>query len=570
MSEDVLAALQELDQALGTGRSASLPLGRLRRSIAGLMGRIQAAEADMARYHLMLERAARMTTLRGLAPVAQEALDCVLAVVQAERGFVSLVEEDGSWSFLVARALAQGDLDDPEGQVSTGIIGQALQQAAPVITADALGSEDFGNRASVDGLGLRSVACLPVLSGDRVVGFVYLDNTSQRGLFDQAALVAVQSWLPLLAEAIVKAREEKADRPTLPGMKSRAPRMQVALDELARFAPHDVSMLLYGETGTGKSLVARTVHSVSARKDGPFVHVNCGAIPETLIEGELFGVERGAFTGAQRSRPGRFEAAQGGTLFLDELDSMPLSCQVKLLVALQERQVTRLGSNRSTAVDVRVLAAMSSDPARAIREGRLREDLYYRLAVVVVDLPPLRQRFQDLPLLCEHILSSLSERHQLGPLRLSDEALAGLQAHPWPGNVRELENALHRAALCTTDGVLREVRPPPSATESPTGEPPPDRLLGWLKGAAERLVAEVEAHPELREGAFLDAGKGMAWLELAARHGGREGALTLMGQEAAVRNRNHHRVFRRELTGLKAALDHLDEPLPAELAAWYD
>jgi transcriptional regulator with PAS, ATPase and Fis domain len=229
---------------------------------------------------------------------------------------------------------------------------------------------------------------------------------------------------------------------------TRSDALNARLRELARIARFDASVLLTGETGTGKSLLARGIHDASPRAGGAFVHVNCGALPESLIEAELFGSVKGAFTGAT-DRVGRFEAAKGGTLFLDELDSMPEPCQVKLLVALQDRVITPLGSNRSVDVDVRVIGAMNG-----LGRGGMREDLYFRLAVFPLRIPPLRERPEDVALLARAILDRTSRRYGLPPMRLSESALEQLVGHPWPGNVRELENALDRAALLASDGTI--------------------------------------------------------------------------------------------------------------------
>jgi transcriptional regulator with PAS, ATPase and Fis domain len=233
-------------------------------------------------------------------------------------------------------------------------------------------------------------------------------------------------------------------------------------------------VLLLGETGTGKSHIARHLHLASDRSSGAFVHVNCGAIPEALAEAELFGAEAGAFTGATGRRIGKFEAASGGTLFLDELQSMPPECQVKLLVALEEGVITRLGSNAPIRVDTRIVAALNEDPFECIEREKLREDLYYRLAVIVANIPPLRERPEDIPLLGKHILVRAQDRYGLGNLRLTEEALQKLMCHSWPGNVRELENALDRAALLGEESMIHAEHLP-AASGAVVRKPPPSR-----------------------------------------------------------------------------------------------
>ena len=223
---------------------------------------------------------------------------------------------------------------------------------------------------------------------------------------------------------------------------------------LDKFAPTDATVLIVGETGTGKEVVARYLHHHSQRRNGPFLAVNCGALTESLAEAELFGHEKGAFTGATQAHPGWFEAAQGGTLLLDEIGELSLSLQVKLLRVLQEREITRVGSRKAIKVDVRVIAATHVDLAQAIRERRFREDLFYRLNIAVVPLPPLRQRRDDIPLLAQHFLSLYTRRLGRPARRLSSDALEALQQYSWPGNIRELENTLHNAVLLSRDETL--------------------------------------------------------------------------------------------------------------------
>ncbi len=225
------------------------------------------------------------------------------------------------------------------------------------------------------------------------------------------------------------------------------PAMKVLLDLVDRVAPRDVAVLVTGESGTGKELVARRLHARSPRSKGPFVAVNAAALPETLAESELFGAEKGAFTGADQAREGRFEEASGGTLFLDELGELPVGLQSKLLRVLEERVVRRLGGSRDLPVDVRLVAATNRDLSRETGEGGFRQDLYFRLAVVVVNVPPLRERPDDVPLLARHFAEKLAARHGVPVPSLTDDALAALSAHAWPGNVRELRNVLERSVV---------------------------------------------------------------------------------------------------------------------------
>ncbi|WP_060485796.1 sigma54-dependent transcriptional activator SfnR [Pseudomonas sp. NBRC 111123] len=233
------------------------------------------------------------------------------------------------------------------------------------------------------------------------------------------------------------------------------PRSQALLAHLQQVAPSEASVLIIGETGTGKELVARHIHNLSGRRNGPFVAVNCGAFSESLVEAELFGHEKGAFTGALAAKAGWFEEANGGTLFLDEIGDLPLPIQVKLLRVLQEREVVRLGSRKSIPINVRVLAATNVQLEKAINAGHFREDLYYRLNVVTLQLHPLRDRPGDILPLARHFIRSYSERLGYGPVELSPKAQAKLVEYSWPGNIRELENVIHHSLLTCGDGLVQ-------------------------------------------------------------------------------------------------------------------
>ena len=273
----------------------------------------------------------------------------------------------------------------------------------------------------------------------------------------------------------------------LDGLESRDGRMRAVFATLAAVADSDATLLLSGESGTGKTLLARAVHRRSSRAGGPFVEVNCGALPESLLESELFGHKKGAFTGAVRDRVGKFEAAHGGTLFLDEIATASPGLQVKLLRVLEDRSFEPVGDERTRHVDVRLVAATNRDLEEEVAAGRFREDLFYRIHVLAVELPPLRERRVDIPLLAERFVERFAGRHRRGVKGLAPEALAALCAAPWPGNVRELENALERAVLLAQGETVtaQDLGPGPA----PGAEAPPgsweDLPLGPLKQALE-------------------------------------------------------------------------------------
>jgi len=250
-------------------------------------------------------------------------------------------------------------------------------------------------------------------------------------------------------------RLELAGKVRMGDLVSRSPVMQKLFEVLPAIAASPSTVLILGETGTGKELAARTIHALSPRGEGPFIAVNCGALPDTLLESELFGYKAGAFTGAGRDKPGRFALAKGGTLFLDEIGEVTPALQVKLLRVLQERTYEPLGSTRSETTDARIIVATHQDLLERMREGAFREDLYYRVNVIRVELPPLRRRMEDLPLLAEQFVERFNRLQQKSVQGISVEALSLLMAHHWPGNVRELENAIERAFILCQDGPIR-------------------------------------------------------------------------------------------------------------------
>ncbi|MCO6391042.1 response regulator [Aliihoeflea aestuarii] len=271
------------------------------------------------------------------------------------------------------------------------------------------------------------------------------------------------------------------------GTSQAAQRLRAAVTEIAAT---DVGVVLVGETGVGKDLVARSIHEASRRASGNFVAVNCAAIPESMVESELFGHEQGAFTGAARAREGKIEHADGGTLFLDEIESMPLAMQAKLLRALQEHAVERLGSNRTINVDLRTVAAAKGDLSQAGRSGAFRSDLFYRIAVVELHIPPLRERAEDILLLFEHFAAQAAETHGREPKPLAQETASALLAHDWPGNVRELRNAAERYVLGFSGAVdVAFGRPSPTNGK---GQPLSSRVEAFERSLIERSLAEAD------------------------------------------------------------------------------
>lgn len=340
-----------------------------------------------------------------------------------------------------------------------------------------LDRERPGDRRIIDGGG-RSCLCVPLWFGERVGGALYFGKRlpywfdrsdaeiakgiaaqlvlalqHQRLAEEQRRLALAEDRTRRLEERLESLRDELGERYGFDRIIGQALTLREALTRAARVAPTETTVLLTGESGTGKELVARAIHQASPRVEGPFLAINCAALPETLLESELFGHERGAFTGADRQKRGRFELAAGGTLFLDEIAELSPPVQAKLLRVLQEREFERLGGTATLKADVRLVAATNRDLERAVEAGQFRADLYYRLDVFSVHLPPLRDRGEDVLLLADHFVRELGMRIGRGEPGLSRDAREALLAHPWPGNIRELQNAVERA-LIMTDGRL--------------------------------------------------------------------------------------------------------------------
>ncbi|MBI3099600.1 MAG: sigma 54-interacting transcriptional regulator [Planctomycetes bacterium] len=435
-------------------------------------------------------------------------MDAVIEITSAERGFLILLEA-GRMDFKVARNFDKEAVKKPEFKISHSIAETVIKSGRPLITADAQTDEKFSAYVSVSDLKLRSVLCLPFAVKERVLGCLYIDNRFETGLFTDADLSLLTAFASQAAVAIENARlieenlrkqeelqkskeqiealnrrlEEKVRsqsaelvevREVLRHSQSqletkynykniiaRSPRMQEVFRLLDRVTDSNVPVLIEGESGTGKELVARAIHFNGPRLKGHFVSENCGAIPESLLESELFGYMKGAFTGAGEDRKGLFELASDGTLFLDEISDMPLEMQKKLLRALQEGEIRRVGGKENLPVNVRIISASNKDLQDLIRQGKFREDLYYRINVVKIKLPPLRERREDIPLLVDHFLGQFArEAGKPQSQEVDRDALRLLMAYAWPGNIRELENEIYRAATLSegpiTCAALRE------------------------------------------------------------------------------------------------------------------
>jgi transcriptional regulator with GAF, ATPase, and Fis domain len=392
-------------------------------------------------------------------------LDDVIEITGAARGVVLLVDpaegEGATPRVRASRNVNRESIQDASGAISDSIVRHVIETKRPIIVSDALSDTTFGKSESVLALQLSSVMCAPLMSHGEVVGALYVGNDEVKHLFDRQQLdllVIFAGQASLILENAMLLTALRADKEKLSAELSdkrfgeiigACPSMLEVFRKLQKVAATDISVLITGETGTGKELIAREIHRRSNRVDGPFITVNCGAIPENLIESEMFGHVRGAFTGAIASRPGKFQQANNGTLFLDEVGELTPSLQVKLLRAIQERIVYRVGDSKPEKCDIRIVAATNRVLEQMIKTGEFREDLYYRLNVVNVWLPPLRDRGDDTFIIAKALLSKYADELGSGVRGFSPGALAAIRKFDWPGNIRQLENRIKKAlVLC--------------------------------------------------------------------------------------------------------------------------
>jgi len=430
------------------------------------------ASTDLERVNNVLQASRQVTGTLDWNELLIRVVDAVVQIAGADRGFLMRMREDGKLHFEIARSRDEATLPPDEFQISWGIAEEAAHRRETVWVPDAVGSSLFQDRKSVRELSLRTVVALPILTAGRVLGVLYVDSHSIAHEFTPEDIAILEGFAAQVAVALENARlhEELKDSKNRLEMENlnlrralkeesrygllvgRSPKMLRVIELMEKVIPTQVSVLIQGETGTGKELIARAIHLNGPRREKNFMAVNCGALPESLLESELFGYRKGAFTGASEDRIGLFEAADGGTLFLDEVGEMPATLQVKLLRVLQDSQIRRVGDTVSRRVDFRLIAATNRDLKTEVEAGRFRQDLFYRLNVVPLSLPPLRERGEDTLLLAQHFLELFSKQ-QVKPVRgLSAESRELLLRHPWPGNVRELENAMARAVALADEG----------------------------------------------------------------------------------------------------------------------
>jgi transcriptional regulator with GAF, ATPase, and Fis domain len=434
------------------------------RTATASSGALRADSAEAVRleaFKKLYSFSAKLSVSPTLDALKRNIVDAVIELAGADSGFMILMSDRGTFEIDVARDGSGKDLPKEGARLSDSIVSQVVQKRRPVIVADALADTVFGDSRSVVNYRIRSVIAVPIIRGEEVLGVLYLGSdsvttTMSRDFLEVLMVFAAQAGLVIQNAILVsslrednKALENELAQRTFGEVIGGCPSMQEVFRAVARLAPAEISVMILGETGTGKELIAREIHRRSTRASGPFVAINVSAIPENLLESELFGHVKGAFTGAIADRKGRFAAADQGTLFLDEIGDMPLGLQAKLLRVLQDRRVERIGSNTAQPIDVRVVCATHRDLHRMQEEGSFRADLYFRLNEAQIMLPSLRERGEDIVLLATYFLNRYSEKLGRKVRRFTSKAIAGMKRYRWPGNVRELEAKVKKAVVMT-------------------------------------------------------------------------------------------------------------------------
>ncbi|MBN2289449.1 MAG: sigma 54-interacting transcriptional regulator [Candidatus Glassbacteria bacterium] len=445
-------------------------------------------------------------------------LDKVMSTLQAERGII-VTGSPEDFEVKVARNLEGEELPFDPRAVSRTVVRKVLEKAEPEFIKNVQDNESFSPSRSMVDLGMRSILCVPLIIDEEPYGAIYLENRSLAACFMEEDLELLRELAGLSANSIKNALNllELSRGTTRIGEALRqdydfsmiigkSKRMIQVMELAARVASTDATVLITGDSGTGKELIARAIYLNSHRKEMPFLTINCGALPTGLLESELFGHVKGAFTGAYTNKVGRFEAADGGTILLDEVGEMPPELQVKLLRVLQFGEFEKVGSYKLQKVDVRLIAATNKDLKKMVEEGGFREDLYYRLKIIEIHFPPLRERPDDVPLLIDHFVKVHSGRLGKPVDNVEPQFIRFLSGYSFPGNVRELESIIQRAIILAQDNSITASELPPEVLSSPRSAAPAggplretvivarnNRELKTARDqATRRAVAEVE------------------------------------------------------------------------------
>jgi len=396
----------------------------------------------------------------------RETLDLVIKVVNAERGlFVKYDDQKNNFNIISARNVQKENIQDLS-QFSSGILQKVIERKEPCLYHDVQSDPNISQFQSVRLHNIKSVLGVPIMRNSGIWGVILVDSRMNRKEFTEENLTFLDFFSNLVSLALDKIiqleelqeenlilRNQIQSEKRISELIGESPAMEKLALLIHKVARTDATVLLLGESGTGKELVANAIHRLSNRNDKPYLAQFCGSIPDTLLESELFGYKKGAFTGAFADKKGLFEVAHSGTFFLDEIADISLALQAKLLRVLQNKEIMRLGDTKVIEIDARVIAATNKDLRQLVKENKFREDLFYRLNVFPIKIPPLRERIGDIPLLSNHFIKKFSG----GKMHIDPKSMKILESYSWPGNVRQLENVLHRALiLCDGDRLLPE------------------------------------------------------------------------------------------------------------------
>jgi Nif-specific regulatory protein len=463
---NVLSELDDLDRKLRESKRSS-------GESDGLQERFRRLEKSYSVVENLLDVSAAITSTLDLKVLLENIVDQILKITGCQRGFVMLKRDDGSLSMEICRATGQSAWKEADLAVSRTIPRQVAATLQPIFSSNVMELGNVEVSESIHVLKIATVVCLPLAFEGELVGVIYADSKFVSEEFLDSDLKVMKAFAAQAAIAInnakshgelelqrehleeqnISLRHKLGEEFASHGMITRNGRMEELFEKVNKIAPSDMNVLIQGETGTGKELLARAIHEKSSRRLRRFETVNCGAIPEGLVESILFGHRRGAFTGAVADRPGLFEIADGGTLFLDEIGDMPLDAQTKLLRAVEGGQIKRVGEeDKPRNVDVRVLSATNRDLAKAVKERRFRDDLYHRLKVAELVLPPLRDRREDIIPLAEYFLKKHAQEKKEPLPKLHKDAKEFLLRNQWEGNVRVLKSAIEYAIVFQDEG----------------------------------------------------------------------------------------------------------------------
>ena len=478
-----------------------------------VLAALPATERVVRDLNALLKISTTLNSIKGLRELQYKLLEMILEVIPARREAILLTDETQE---TFASVCGWNRLAGPDDsiKVSKTITNQVLHEVVALLSNDILENQSAAGTPSLVASSVCSLICVPLVVFNNPIGVIYVDTVDPTTRFDEGHLQMLTAIAGTAAVAIENARhvdsltgENKRLQEEIQlehRMVGESPRMRDVYAFLAKVAPAESTVLIRGESGTGKELAAHAIHSNSTRSTKPFIAINCATLSETLLESELFGHQKGAFTGAIAQKRGKLEVANGGTVFLDEVGELTPMIQAKLLRVLQERQFERVGGSHPINVDVRIIAATNKDLEDAMKNGNFRKDLYYRLNVVSITMPPLRERGMDIPLLANYFVAKYSKQCKRRISGIAPEARAALQSHDWPGNVRELENAIERALVLGSTEVIMPEDLPESLLESEAIGSPSSGYYESLKEMKRQLIIRTLAQTG---GSYTEAAK---------------------------------------------------------------